>query len=478
MQISTRSYCYLLLWFGVIVMGVVLSPYFANDYRYFLVQGTGEFVSSVSDVFISQYRHYFEWGGRSVAHVIAQFLLWWGKPISGVVQGMCYILLILFIYYNAFGLKPTLRVRFCPIFIISLLLLLQLRRYGEVVFNIVSAANYLYTTTLVLMFLLPYRISMERELKVNPLYFWPLILVLGVIAGWSNENTAAAVATGLGLYLIYCLKERKLKLWQCIGYGGFLVGFALLVLAPGNQARLDSMEDGGFDYLRHTLGAIGIFFESLLMCLILVIAAAYLYGRVRKYMLQYTMAGTYHGSMWFIYTGFFSLVLMIFSPNFPARSATPFAVFTIIGIMGLGSIILERYHSIFPRKVERALLGLSGILMLSIVVNIIYCAVVLNNDHRIREAEVLTQLEAGKRSLVVTPLHIQTYKYLYVADVRANPDYWTNKIVDDFLKIDSVVRTCDYEPSLLPIDLTFFGSISKDESCHLHPVVEPEVAEK
>ena len=473
MQISTRSYCYLLLWFGIIVMGVVLTPYFANDYRYFLVQGTSEFVSSLSDIALSQYRHYFEWGGRTVAHTIAQLLLWWGKPMSGIVQGLCYVTLILFIYYNSYGLKPTLRVRFMPIFIISLLLLLQLRRYGEVVFNIVSSANYLYTTTIMLMFLLPYRISMEREVKANPLILWPLMVVLGVLAGWTNENTAAAVATGLGLYLIYCLKERKLTLWQCLGYAAFLVGFALLVLAPGNRERLESMEDGGFDYLRHTLGAVGIFCESLVMCALLVIAVIYLTFRVRKFMLQYTMPGTYHGAMWFIYTGLFSLVLMIFSPNFPARSATPFVVFTIVGIMSLGAIVLERYQSILPHKLERALLWLSALIMVTIVANIIYCAVALNNDHRIREAEVLTQLEAGKRTLVVTPLHVQNFKYLYVADVRANPDYWTNNIVEDFLKVDAVVRTCDYAPSLLPIDLTFLGQVHDESECNLHPVPPP-----
>ena len=467
MQISTRSYCYLLLWFGIIVMGVVLTPYFANDYRYFLVQGTGELVSSVSDIFVSQYRHYFEWGGRTVAHVIAQFLLWWGKPLSGIVQGLCYVLLILFI----------LRVRFVPIFIISLLLLLQLRRYGEVVFNIVSSANYLYTTTLVLIFLLPYRISMEREVN-GSWYLAPLMLLLGVLAGWTNENTAAAVATGLGLYLIYCLKERKLTLWQVVGYAGFLIGFALLVLAPGNRARLDSMEDGGFDYLRHTLGALGIFCESLVMCALLIGAGIYLWLRVRKFMLQYTLPGTYHGAMWFIYTGFFSLVLMIFSPNFPARSATPFVVFTIIGIMSLSAIVLERYRSILPRKVERSLLLVGGALMLAIVVNIIYCAVVLNNDHRIREAEVLTQLEEGKRTLVVSPLHVQNFKYLYVADVRADPDYWTNHIVADFLKVDAVMRTCDYAPSALPIDLLFFGLVNSDRDCYLHPVLTPQSAQK
>ena len=214
------------------------------------------------------------------------------------------------------------------------------------------------------------------------------------------------------------------------------------------------------------------------MCALLIGAGIYLWLRVRKFMLQYTLPGTYHGAMWFIYTGFFSLVLMIFSPNFPARSATPFVVFTIIGIMSLSAIVLERYRSILPRKVERSLLLVGGALMLAIVVNIIYCAVVLNNDHRIREAEVLTQLEEGKRTLVVSPLHVQNFKYLYVADVRADPDYWTNHIVADFLKVDAVMRTCDYAPSALPIDLLFFGLVNSDRDCYLHPVPTPQSAQK
>ena len=57
MQISTRSYCYLLLWFGLIIICSELTPYFANDYRYMLVQGTHDFISSYQDIWQSQYQH-------------------------------------------------------------------------------------------------------------------------------------------------------------------------------------------------------------------------------------------------------------------------------------------------------------------------------------------------------------------------------------------------------------------------------------
>ena len=64
MQFSPRSYCYLLLWFGIIAMISNLTPYFANDFRYMMIQGTQDPVTSFADIVLSQYRHYFEWGGR------------------------------------------------------------------------------------------------------------------------------------------------------------------------------------------------------------------------------------------------------------------------------------------------------------------------------------------------------------------------------------------------------------------------------
>lgn len=469
MQFSPRSYCYLLLWFGIIALMSNLTPYFANDFRYMMVQGTHDTVASFGDIIISQYRHYFEWGGRTVAHVIAQTLLYWGKPASAVAQALCYVVLVLFIYFNAFGIRPTLHLRFMPLFVITLLLFLQLRVYGEVVFNIVSSANYMWTTTLVLIFLLPYRISMAREVKASPLVLWPFMLISGVIAGWTNENTAAAVATGLGLYLLWNLRKQRLKLWQCVGYAGFLVGFALLVFAPGNQARLQSMEDKGFDAVSHSIGAIDIFLESLLVCSLLIIAIVYLRQRVRAKMLHVSSPSYYHAAMWFTYTGFFSLILMIVAPNFPARAATPFTVFVIVGIVSMSKPLLERYKSLFKPKTTIIMTLAATAFMLSVLGNALWCTVELNNDMKVRANEVLSQIEAGKKDLKVSPMHVFTYKYVYVADVRANPNYWTNKIVRNYLEVDSIARNCDYAQPEMQSDFYFFARLKKDTECVLNP---------
>lgn len=456
MGISTRSYCYLLLWFGFIVLCAHLTPYFANDFRYMLITGTHDLVSSFSDILVSQYRHYFEWGGRTVAHLIAQWLLYIGKPASAVIQALCYLLLILFIYYNAYGIRPTLRLRLNPIVVITVLLFLQLRAYGEVVFNVVSSANYLYTLVIVLMFLLPYRISMHGSVKLTRVILWPLMLILGVLSGWSNESTAAAVATGLGLYLLFNFKHHTLKLWQIIGYVGFLIGFGLLILAPGNQARLDYMEDGGFDYFNHLSASLQIFGQTLLVCGLLLISFVYLMFRIRSHCVQFKDLRMYYASLWFVGTGFFSLFLMIFSPNFPIRTTTTFVVFMIIGIVGLAKLVHKHYHKVLPKVLERAFAVIIGLFTLAVMINVVWAYLLIHDNIQIRNAELLGQRDKGSQSLVVTPLQLRTYKYLYVADVRSNPNYWTNKIVANFYRVKQISRSLDLKPLPYHYDFQFF----------------------
>ena len=84
----------------LVLLGIYLFLYilnwltplgFGDDYLYsFVWQGNAMNVplpanavrvSSFSDLLASQWSHYLTWGGRSVAHTIAQFFLWKGKGI-------------------------------------------------------------------------------------------------------------------------------------------------------------------------------------------------------------------------------------------------------------------------------------------------------------------------------------------------------------------------------------------------------------
>lgn len=51
----------------------------ADDYNYMYIWKTDTKISSILDIAISQYNHYFDWGGRSIAHFLVQLFLYLGK---------------------------------------------------------------------------------------------------------------------------------------------------------------------------------------------------------------------------------------------------------------------------------------------------------------------------------------------------------------------------------------------------------------
>lgn len=460
-----RSIWYLVLWFAFIAIVANLAPYFSNDFRYLLIEGTDEYVNSMSDVFISQYRHYFDWGGRSVAHVIAQSLLYFGKPTHSMIQGLCYITLILFIYYNGRGVWPTLKLNLPAIFFISMMLWLCTRSYGEVVFNVVSSSNYLYTTTLILIFILPFRLSIRKDTLNLPLFMSPIMLFLGVLAGWCNENTSAAVVAAVGLLNLYHIKRRTLTLWQVCGGLGVLIGFALLIFSPGNAVRVDFMQDKGFSFWAHFPRSLQIVFYSIIFQFALVIAFLVTLYKVRSRMLHINDIYQYAGSLFLFAIGLTSSLVMLASPTLPARSFIGFTVFTTASVVGLSILFLVRGESVLPKKLCTIIIVLLSIYTAITACNTVHCYYIAMQDSKIRGHEIISQLNNGQRDLVVTPFRVKTSKYLYIADAKKDPNHWTNLILKKFYKINSISRVCDEEKSPIAYDFMFYQVVSDKKIC-------------
>ena len=81
----------------------VYTPLIADDHGYTFILNTNQKLASFTDVIVSQVRHYFGWGGRSVAHTIAQYSLLLGKPLFNVTNSIIYLLLIDLILKHAIG---------------------------------------------------------------------------------------------------------------------------------------------------------------------------------------------------------------------------------------------------------------------------------------------------------------------------------------------------------------------------------------
>ena len=117
----------------------VFTPLIAYDYSYsFGIDGR---LKNIIDVIEKQINHYFTWGGRIVAHIIAQSFLLFPKIIFSIANTVIYTLLIYVIYLNAKGEnkehKPGM------LLLIHLILWFTLPVFGQTCLWLIGSCNYL-----------------------------------------------------------------------------------------------------------------------------------------------------------------------------------------------------------------------------------------------------------------------------------------------------------------------------------------------
>ena len=113
-------------------------------------------------------------------------------------------------------------------------------QFGPMLFYRPITSNYTHTLTIALAWLLPYRFACERPTTPR-LWLAPLMLAFGFIAGFCNEHTGVAF-TALALAATIVVWRRDgARIWMIAGIVGFLAGYALLLLAPGQSQRYEML---------------------------------------------------------------------------------------------------------------------------------------------------------------------------------------------------------------------------------------------
>lgn len=226
----------ILVCFSVIFILNILTPLISDDFAYLFVYGEDRLVSSVGDILESQENHYYMWGGRSIVHFIAQVLLILPPYLADLLNSLVYMGYVFLVYYHIKGRgKNSL-----PLFILITLAVWFFQPVlGDTVFWLTGAANYLWGTTLILLFLLPFRMYDGQKSNITTqISMSVIIFILGIIAGWTNENTAAAMLLILILYCAYFYSQKwNIPVWLITGFIGSLAGFFLMIAAPGNYVR-------------------------------------------------------------------------------------------------------------------------------------------------------------------------------------------------------------------------------------------------
>lgn len=85
--------------------------------------------------------------------------------------------------------------------------------------------------------------SIKQDIISNNLVSAFIIFILGILAGWSSENASAGMIVILTLYIVYYyFNDIHILKYIISGYIGSLIGYILLITAPGNFVRMTSKE--------------------------------------------------------------------------------------------------------------------------------------------------------------------------------------------------------------------------------------------
>ena len=204
-------------------------------------------ITSFKDIIESQIWHFNNWGGRSITHGLLQILLQLGEPAADILNVVAALALAYVMCLMA-GV-PTSRqadkaAHLPGVIFWALAMMIGLNANWQMsMFWQAGAANYLYSTIFILLFLYCY-LRDDPDRRLYGISLW--IVPLGIVAGWSNENMGpTAWILSLLAILMRLYEKKKLYVWMLLGNIACLFGSVLVVAAPGNFVR---SEQAGNEY--------------------------------------------------------------------------------------------------------------------------------------------------------------------------------------------------------------------------------------
>lgn len=230
---------------GSIIMLVVVLAYYALNwltpeyhedfiYKFIIAGGLPDHqhpIHSIGDIIQSQVDHYYTFNGRSIVHFIVQlFTGILGKQVFNVVNIIVFAAFILLMRRNLTSRSGSSSSGFTIAVVLVMTLLLP--RFKDTFLWMSGSINYLWSSTMVMAFLLLY--EGRRQQPVDKSLIW--ILPFAFIAGWTHEGISMPLALSLVFFnLPTAMKSyRQQGPWMALV---FLGGACMTALAPGIISR-------------------------------------------------------------------------------------------------------------------------------------------------------------------------------------------------------------------------------------------------
>jgi len=396
---------------------------------------------------------YFRWTGRIIAVFFTEFWLLAGKPFFNFANTLIYFIFILLIQFHIAGSKKM----FSPLLFlaVNIVFWIIVPAWGQNFLWLCGTCNYLWTTTIILFFLVPFRKKMDNmEHKLN-VVLSVLMFFVGGIAGWCNENSGAAVLFMLVTYLIIKIaKKSKFTLFEILGIAGFIFGFFMLICAPGNYARLATSQNYAYSavqivvmFIWKILSITNLFVKNqgyLLIGISFLLLFDLIYRRKHTIPLY---------SICFVVAAFAGTYSMLLAPGFPDRA---FIIVTVFSTIALGNILMN-IHMKIPGIIKRNRNIISALIVLLVAFSFFdACTDVLRIYFRWydRVENILVEKEKGNLEVEVKPImavdkHTASYGLM---DVMDDKNIWPNTSIANYFGLKSIIKNGDDKGDSLWVD--------------------------
>lgn len=430
-------FCFIIMTFLIMLVLNFNTGYMADDYTYIHSK-------SFLDVLKDEYHQYMNWGGRSVVHILARTFLMLPKFIFNIANALVYTWLTVLIYLHCNYKKKTKASLY--LFIASCCWLF-IPVFGQTVFWVTGACNYLWGTTIILTFLLPYRIYVNKKPNFLENKKTLMIIIMffgGIVAGWCNENTSGGSLLFVILILLYCFFNKiKIKLWLVSGLIGNIIGFAFMMLSPGNAIRSENFVNENSKIVNLIINLVGctqtianLFMPLLTIFAILLVICFLKQKDIKTLIFPFV----------YLLVGFAITYAMCLSPTGPNEQRAFFGA-SIFFILGISSILSNLDLSINFNKIF--------VYILTVVLFMQYCSSVFNasvdiihsnNIYKQREVYIAEQKQLGNTDIILPEIvPLTKYNSLYgIGDVSKSPDFWINGAFAKYYNLNSV-KTISYD---------------------------------
>lgn len=418
------------------------TPLYADDYSYSVSFLTKQRITSIYDIFQSQIEHYKMINGRSIAHFLAQLFLYMGKPIFNIINSCIFTILIYLIYFHSYGTFKNIKISW--FLLINCILWVLTPAFGQSFLWITGSCNYMYGIFIILVFLIPYRkvLSNAYTRKENNLIIKIIqaitCLLLGIIAGWTNENTGVALIFMILLFLInYKIENKEFSIWMFTGLIGSLIGFCMILFSPGQATRLSN--SGGFGNIVTIFKRFCFisfdFFSYLTPILILL-------GFYLIFYLVYFNKKLFEdfGDFFIYFLGsVVSVYCMIVAPTFPDRVWSGCIIIFVIAVGNIYSLIDWNYTN-FTKYFNICLVIICILNFGSNYMNAFFELKYVKSQNDLRVNYILEEKEKGNLDVSIKPIlsHSKYSCFNYYGDLNKDKNNWPNTAIARYYGLNTV----------------------------------------